>query len=200
MRLFGRALIRARLPLRYSEGFNPHPRLSLPLPRPVGTAADDEVLVAELTSELPAELLVRRLAEQLPDGLTVRSAALLPDGVFPQARAATYEVDLSGPLASELPGRIDALLRQERVPVDRYRADGERVKGLDIRPYLRELHLKGTRLTMRLGIDQRGTAKPSEVLAALGLDAVGLMHRVRRLSADWDPPLSAGADNRVRHA
>ncbi|GAF87148.1 unnamed protein product, partial [marine sediment metagenome] len=39
LRLFARSLARAALPVRFSEGFNPHPRLSIPLPRPVGVAS-----------------------------------------------------------------------------------------------------------------------------------------------------------------
>ena len=44
LRLFERACVRAGLNLQYSQGFNPHPRFSLPLPRPVGVESDDELL------------------------------------------------------------------------------------------------------------------------------------------------------------
>ena len=44
VRLLERACVRAGLRLRYSEGFNPHPKLSLPLPRPVGVESDEELL------------------------------------------------------------------------------------------------------------------------------------------------------------
>ncbi len=50
-RLWQRACTRAALPVRYSQGFNPHPRMSLPLPRPVGVAADEELLVVKLCDE-----------------------------------------------------------------------------------------------------------------------------------------------------
>ena len=42
--VFRRACIRAGIKIQYSQGFNPRPRLSLPLPRPVGVASDDELL------------------------------------------------------------------------------------------------------------------------------------------------------------
>ena len=44
VRVFQRALARAALPVAYSEGFNPHPRLSLPLPRAVGVASEAELM------------------------------------------------------------------------------------------------------------------------------------------------------------
>ena len=45
MTMFDRALVRAQVKLKYSEGFNPRPKLSLPLPRSVGIASDAELLV-----------------------------------------------------------------------------------------------------------------------------------------------------------
>ena len=47
LRLFRRALARAEVPVRLTQGFNPHPRMSLPLPRPVGMASEAEVLMIE---------------------------------------------------------------------------------------------------------------------------------------------------------
>ena len=52
LRLFARAATRAEVPLRYSGGFNPHPRVTIPVPRPVGVASDVERLVLELTEPL----------------------------------------------------------------------------------------------------------------------------------------------------
>ena len=45
LRLFQRAVARAALPVRFTEGFNPHPRMMIPLPRPVGVASQAETLV-----------------------------------------------------------------------------------------------------------------------------------------------------------
>ena len=53
IRVFQRALARASLPVRYSEGFNPHPRLSLPLPRPVGVASEAEIIIVEFDQAMP---------------------------------------------------------------------------------------------------------------------------------------------------
>ena len=47
LRLLQRAVARADLPVRFSEGYNPHPRIAIPLPRPVGVASDDEAVVIE---------------------------------------------------------------------------------------------------------------------------------------------------------
>ena len=50
LRLFQRAFNRAGIPIRFSEGFNPRPRISIAMPRPVGVESCDELLVIELAS------------------------------------------------------------------------------------------------------------------------------------------------------
>lgn len=66
LRLFQRACVRAGLALRYSEGFNPHPKLSLPLPRSVGVESDDELLCLWVEREPPADLSHRGQGEFKP--------------------------------------------------------------------------------------------------------------------------------------
>ena len=64
MRLFERALRRAALPLRMSQGYHPHPRLSILSALPLGLEADDEALEVQLQPPLPpAEALARLRAQ-----------------------------------------------------------------------------------------------------------------------------------------
>src|SRR5690606_16197351 len=74
MRLFERALARARLPVKHSEGFNPRPRMSLPLPRPVGVATLADRLVVELREPVETTDALARLRRQMPVGLTLAEA------------------------------------------------------------------------------------------------------------------------------
>ena len=53
--LFQRACVRAGIDLCYSQGFNPRPKLSLPLPRPVGVESDDELLAVRVLKSTPAQ-------------------------------------------------------------------------------------------------------------------------------------------------
>ena len=80
LRLFERALARAGIPVRYSEGFNPRPRFSVVVPRPVGVASRDELMVLEVTADLAADEALRRLQSQMPEGLTLLSAETLAPG------------------------------------------------------------------------------------------------------------------------
>ena len=74
MRLMERAAARAELPLKYSQGFNPRPRLSLALPRPVAVSSRCELLVLEFASPASGSDWARRLSEALPEGLEVQRA------------------------------------------------------------------------------------------------------------------------------
>ncbi|MDR1065692.1 MAG: TIGR03936 family radical SAM-associated protein [Oscillospiraceae bacterium] len=69
MRTARRAFIRAGIPLRYSEGFNPHPLMSFALPLSVGQESVCELLDFELAGEMPPDAL-KRLAAALPEGIT----------------------------------------------------------------------------------------------------------------------------------
>ena len=68
MRAVARALLRARLPLQYTQGFHPHPVVSLALPRPVGVSADEDLLVFSLAAPLAPEALLEAARPHAPRG------------------------------------------------------------------------------------------------------------------------------------
>lgn len=76
---FERALRRAGLPLAFTEGFHPHPRIRLRPALAVGASALDAALDVALAEERDPGDLLALLAAQMPDGLEVASAAALPD-------------------------------------------------------------------------------------------------------------------------
>ena len=96
LRLFRRALARANVPVRFTEGFNPHPRISLPLPRPVGMASDAEVLVIETVSDIDPDGTLVRLATQTPDDLHMVSVRRRESKAAMQPTSVTYRLDVEG--------------------------------------------------------------------------------------------------------
>src|SRR5262245_17122022 len=74
LRLFARAAARAGLPVHHSAGFNPHPQISLPLPRSVGTASTAERLIIGLDEPLTPEDTQARLSAQMPAGIQITRA------------------------------------------------------------------------------------------------------------------------------
>jgi len=166
MRCFERIFRRAALPLGRSEGFHPKPRMTFPLPLAVGISGADEVMEFELAETLTAEEIETRLAPQLPGGLKLRSADVLPPGAKKvRVASASYVAPIPAALTNGVSERIDRLLAQSACPIARSHGRSS----VDIRPLLETLSVSNGILQMRLRIEQAGSAGPREVLSALDL-------------------------------
>ena len=71
MRTFQRAFLRAEVPIRHTEGFNPHAYVSIPLPLSVGYSSECEIMEFGLMGEMPLGEVPWRLTRTLPEGITV---------------------------------------------------------------------------------------------------------------------------------
>jgi len=166
MRAVERLFRRARLPLRFSQGFHPKPRMSFPWPLAVGMAGADELVEVELCETPDAEDLRARLASEAPPGLKIRNVAVLPEGAAKaKVRFVRYEMPVAEALRGQLPARIERLLAADRHPVVRPRRD----RTVDLRPLVKQLAFDGETLRMRLELDPAGCVSPRDVAAALGL-------------------------------
>jgi radical SAM-linked protein len=164
MRLFERALRRADLPVRMTQGFNPHPRMSILLALPLGVEALDEPVELAFEPQVSPEEVAARLSRQMPPGIRIRSAEALPDGVRPRPAAVSYEV--KWPAAGAVDMRIvEQFLARDAAPVERTSPKG--VRTVDVRPAVVSMTLEGGTLAFELRIEQTGTPKPTEVLKAL---------------------------------
>ena len=187
LRVFARALARAGVAVRHSEGFNPRPRLSLPLPRSVGVEADDELLCV-LVRDQPSEvgMIEESLSAQLPAGIELLSVRLS------RARAARptsaeYFVPVKREcLAEELRDRVGELMGAESIVVRR-RADarGRSFKDVDVRGYVRSMEVGDEGVSVECEIASAGSIRVEEILEILGLDAGKLAHPVRRTRVRW---------------
>ena len=171
MRLTARAAARADLPVKTTQGFNPRPKLSLALPRPVGVASRCELLLIECTRQ-PDPQWPERFHRQLPAGMEVLSARPLPPGPPPRVRAATYELPLEPAEAAPAAARVASLVRQERWEVTRRGGDARRRKRkerqIDIKPAVRDLAVVGGTLVFTLLHAAWGSARCEEVLSLVG--------------------------------
>lgn len=184
VRLFERALARAEWPVKFSEGFNPRPRLSLPLPRNVGLASDEELLVVEMAQALDPDEAIRRLSGQVPAGIRLLGATATSARTGPRPLRARYEVRLDAHVPW-LEEAIAALMERGTCVVARTSPDGKAPRTVDIRPCIEAVTYCGCVLGMALRIAPTGTARPVEVLNALGLPGERLAHRLRRTCVEW---------------
>jgi radical SAM-linked protein len=172
MRLWERALRRASVPLDYSKGFNPRPKISIAFPLAVGVTGERELMDVTLERRLAPRDFASAVARQLPAGI----ALLEVEEVYPtlpplqtQVQAAEYLATVgAGETVQQTEARLDALLSSEELPRQR------RGKAYDLRPLVEKLWLESSdadehTLGMRLRAGERGTGRPDEVLDQLGL-------------------------------
>jgi len=181
-RVFARAAMRAGVPVRFSGGFNPHPRLFLPVPRTVGIASEAEPLVVELTEPVPPDRVARALAGELPGGLRVLEARSVAPRPSIRTCGATYRLSLEPQTRDAVASAAQRVLGQARFAVSR---DDRTV---DIRPSITSLQVQGAELVVTIRITPGGSARPAEILAALGLPVEETLHRMRRVAVQWDQP------------
>jgi radical SAM-linked protein len=165
MTTLSRALRRAAVPVRYTEGFNPRPRMVLLQPLPVGVVSEDEVAEIELSEWVRPQELQSRIAAAMPEGLFVTSVRLLR----PFRKGQTFagvEYVARLPLQTAIDGRaIGNLLAASEAFVERRRPD--ETKRINVRTHVRSLSVEGDSLRMELACVDGGIARPEEVVAVL---------------------------------
>jgi radical SAM-linked protein len=166
MRLWERAMRRAALPLRMSEGFNPRPRLSLSEPRSVGIASDAELFEFELADWINPDDVLERIRRQLPEGIVADSLDLMRPTDKARPVAVVYEAALPEPVP-DLADRVAQLLARREAPIVRHRPSGD--KALDARAFIEMVEARGQGLRMVLKTGPGGTVRPDEILRLVGL-------------------------------
>ena len=160
LRVFQSAIRRAKLPIAYSMGFNPHQRLSFALPLPVGM--DSVCEYTELLFEkndLPQEAQLQSLDEHFPEGLRLLSIHNIPEKA-PRPAAAVTAADyrLSFPGSEKAGSHIAALMDTSNITVLKKSKSGE--KETDIRPDIYALGSDLDALTMRLSAGSARNLNP----------------------------------------
>jgi radical SAM-linked protein len=170
--IWERAARRAGLPLEYSLGFHPQPKMQLAAPLPLGFSSRCEILDMRLTHDVDSSGVAGRLQDALPAGLTILSIqdidpASAAPGVLVQS--VEYEVTFNAPTdSSKLAARIDQALSSSTLPRER------RSKRYDLRPLIEGLRIArgvaeaSPTLWMRLAARPGATGRPDEVLDELG--------------------------------
>ena len=199
MRVWERVLRRAHVPVVYSQGFSPHPRIAMAAPLAVGVSSEAELLDVVLHTRVRFDEVSLAIEAQLPPGLRVVAIDELPMGLpslQSLTRTASYEVEIEdGRSALDWQFAIDELLAKQTLPWEHTR--GEKLKRYDLRPLIREIELRKTAagratLFMRLGNDEKGSGRPEQVVRALGVDEEP--PRMRRTSLELEMlPLARAA-------
>jgi radical SAM-linked protein len=186
-RTWERTFRRASLPLAYSHGFHPQPRINLACALPLGFTSQSEVADIWLQADLPVDVIKTDLEKAVPPGIEIVSVEEL-DPRLPalqtQVQSSEYEITLLDHTL-KLDERIRDLLSCSSLPRER------RGKIYDLRPLIEELSCltddaQGRpRLLVRLAARASATGRPEEVLAALNVSPEAA--RVHRTKLIFEP-------------
>jgi radical SAM-linked protein len=167
MRAIMRAVRRAKLPVRLTEGFNPRPRIVFPVALEVGVASLDEVAEIEFTQCLAIEEVSARLSSAFPQGLVLKTVKELPPRRAGQTpRLIRYLLHLKEAAIAVPPEALAQMLAQTTLPFQRPRED--RIQDVDLRAGLVDLRLETAGdLVIDVAPSQKGSVRPLEILSLL---------------------------------
>lgn len=171
--LWERAIRRADLPLAYSQGFHPQPKISLAAALPLGFSSLGEVLDMRLKENVSVEDISKRLSENLPVDIKIVKVEEVEESLpalQTQVLSASYDVHLTEPVEkSELTRRVESLMMSESIIRER------RGKSYDLRPLIEMLSVitesnGNVWLKMTLAAREGATGRPEEVLTTLQIE------------------------------
>ena len=194
VKVFQRACVRAGIRTAYSQGFNPRPKMSLPLPRSVGVEVDDDLLCLRVCCD-PNEPPVANhqsrikagLSEHLPEGFELISVRVAEAKASFQASRATYVLAVRRKYLNEkLKTRIKHLLASASLNLQRrIGPKSSKFKNVDVRGFLKSVEADENGVVVECKISSAGSIRIGEILELLELDYRMLAAPIRRTNVQW---------------
>ena len=178
MRYFQKAIRRAEIPIAFTSGYSPHMIMSFANPLGVGLTSDGEYFDIELTESIASKEAVRRLNEQMVDGMEIVSFVQIPDDKKSKGMSIVAGADYlssvkNGSLPEDLTEKLEAFYAQNEICVVKKTKKSE--KEVDIRPMIYKLECRDGKIYMRVAAGSVQNLKPELVTEAfvryLGMDA-----------------------------
>lgn len=183
LRAWERTLARCNWPVVYSQGFSPFPRMRLVLPRSVGMASECQLITIDLVSPLELSAVRDDLQRFLPPGFEFRDAGWLALRPLIHPVHVRYAMSLDAREGADLGARICG---EGRVALRVTRSFGARTAEIDLAPFVSDLRVADNELSLTLNFDGQTSARPADLLTALGFSGVADVHRLRRIEATWN--------------
>ena len=172
MRFFQKLNRRAKLDLKYSQGFSPHQIMAFAQPLGVGVESIGEYVDIEVNDvDCSSEELARRMNEVSVPELKILQVKRLPDdakNAMASVQGALYKVSFKQGKAPEtsIDDKIDAFLKKDEILITKESKNGER--SVDIKPGIYEFKTNGDgSYNMLLNASSSGNIKPVQVFEAL---------------------------------
>ncbi|HHY36310.1 MAG TPA: DUF2344 domain-containing protein [Firmicutes bacterium] len=170
-----KALRRARVPLAFSQGFNPQPRIAFAAALPVGMTSSGEYVEFTLREPWPPEFFLKQVNGQLPPGLALAAVREVPEkypALMAVVNLARYQIGLELPAgrgSEDFSRAWEGFLQQEEVTVSRQTRKG--LRRFNLIPYIYHYRLQedssdSIAITLELRLTPQGSVRPGEVMEA----------------------------------
>lgn len=186
IKLWYRAFLRAGIELAYSEGFNPHPKISVAAPLALGITSEADLMDVYTSGYVSPHSFTTCVSQQLPPGMEIIQvyyiATTLPS-LQAQVRYAEYKVEVETEKGTGyITEALTSMLAMEKLPWQHQRDTV--LRSYDLRALIDDLWLDGCNdnygtIGMRLRCDSRGSGRPEQVVKALGFNRPISIHRTR---------------------
>lgn len=168
-RAMQRALRRSGLPVKYSQGFNPHILVTFASALSTGSVGLRELMDVTLETDVTAEEFHAAMNRALPPEMQILSCKVMDDkhpALMAMVCAAGYDIQLmDGEVAAKCAAAIEGFLAQETIPAMRKTKSG--IKECDIKPLVYKLRMEGDHIFAELALTESTSCKPDMLVTAL---------------------------------
>jgi len=191
MRTITRAIIRSGIVLSYSQGYNPHPRFSLPLPKNVGLASEDELFCVKVQKPREDKTpFAGLIAAQLPQGFELLGIEVYDQSVTYQPIEVEYSIKIEPPdgktryfqEVQKLNEQIN--LGREILIVRTLNSKGD-VKTVDVAGFLKSFEVVEHDIKVFCKVLPGGTIRPDEILKLLNIEPLQISSSIIRKKIKW---------------
>ncbi|MBQ7256786.1 MAG: TIGR03960 family B12-binding radical SAM protein [Abditibacteriota bacterium] len=180
MAIFERAVRISGVPVWYSEGFNPHPKISLPMPLPLGAECEEDIFAMRIYYPCDENEILNRLNKALPLDIRLKTVKIIKEEKrISQPTKSIYELKTKGGDKNKLIDLCEEFLGMEEIITERTKE--KKKKNLNIRPLIENLEIAGDSVIATL-LHEKNSAKPTEIFTLFqekipGLTLVGIVRK-----------------------
>lgn len=174
LKFFQRAVKRAKLPISYSQGFNPHQIVSFAIPLPLGTASISEYVDIQLDKETEPEIIKEELNKVLPDGMCVLNVREFNEGEKNAAAIieyAKYEIVFENPV-SNLKEIIDEFMKRDEILFEKVSKKETKIVDIKNSIYSIEVNEDNSGIVAVIATGSKNNLKPEHLISCIGFESL----------------------------
>ncbi|MBQ0104418.1 MAG: TIGR03960 family B12-binding radical SAM protein [Armatimonadetes bacterium] len=162
MGIFERAVRISDVPVWYSEGFNPHPKISVPQPLPLGAECEEDIFTMRIYYPCKEKLILGALNDALPKDIRLHSIRIVKEEKrIKQPAKSVYRITVKNADKSELEKACENILKRTEIPIERKKEKSSKI--IDLRELIEDIKTEENIIRVILPHKQN-TAKPIEII------------------------------------